>query len=239
MKLDVQLFATLRDRAGARTVSIDLPDGATVAQLIDRLATAHPGLAPALPSAVVAVNQEFAFPPMRLGAGDEVALFPPVSGGASFPERFAITEDRLDLNAIVADIMLPTTGAVCVFTGAVRGQSDERKTVRLDYEAYTPMVEAKMRQVAQEIRARWPKIEGVSIVQRVGRLHVGEFTVLIAVSAGHRYDGVFEAAHYGIDRLKEIVPIWKKEVGPRGEEWVEGHYRPTPADVEDRLVYEP
>ncbi len=239
MRIDIQLFATLRDRVGARTVSVDIPEGATVAQLVERVAVAYPALARSLPSSIVAVNQEFAFPPTPLKAGDEVALFPPVSGGAGLPERFAITEDTIDLNTIVADITLPTTGAVCAFTGTVRGQSAEHETVRLDYEAYTPMAETKMRQVAQEIRARWPKIEGISIVQRVGHLQVGEFTVLIAVSAGHRYDGVFEAAHYGIDRLKEIVPIWKKEVGPRGEEWVEGHYRPTPADKEDVPVYEP
>ena len=239
MKIDVQLFATLRDRAGAKAVSIDISDGATVAQLIERVAATYPALAPALPSAIVAVNQEFAFPPTLLREGDEVALFPPVSGGSEFPERFRITEGAIDLNTIVAEITLPTTGAVCTFTGTVRGQSAEHETIRLDYEAYSPMAEAKMRQVAQEIHARWPKIEGISIVQRIGRLQVGEFTVLIGVSAGHRYDGVFEAARYGIDRLKEIVPIWKKEVGPRGEEWIEGHYRPTPADVEDTPVYEP
>jgi len=239
MKIEIQLFATLRDRAGAKAVPIDVADGATVAQLIDRVAAAYPSLAPALPSAIVAINQEFAFPPTRLREGDEVALFPPVSGGSDFPERFRVTEAAIDLNVIVAEITLPTTGAVCAFTGTVRGQSPEGETVRLEYEAYTPMAEAKLRQVAQEMRDRWPKIEGISIVQRTGRLPVGEFTVLIAVSAGHRDDGVFEAARYGIDRLKEIVPIWKKEVGPRGEAWVEGHYRPTPTDVEDAPVYEP
>jgi molybdopterin synthase catalytic subunit len=88
-----------------------------------------------------------------------------------------------------------------------------------------------MKQVADEIRARWTDVQGIAIVQRVGRLNVGEFTVLIAVSAGHRDQGVFEAARYGIDRLKEIVPVWKKEVGPHGEEWVEGHYHPTTTDV--------
>jgi molybdopterin synthase catalytic subunit len=93
------------------------------------------------------------------------------------------------------------------------------------------MAEAKMKQVAAEIRERWPAVQGIAIVQRVGRLNVGEFTVLIAVSAGHRDQGVFEAARYGIDRLKEIVPVWKKEIGPGGEQWVEGHYHPAPTDV--------
>jgi molybdopterin synthase catalytic subunit len=231
MKIDVQLFATLKDRAKAKTISVDVPDSATVAQLLDRVAAVYPALAPALPSALVAVNQEFAFPPTPLKPGDEVALFPPVSGGSTFPECFKITDGPIDLNELIAQVTLPSTGAVCTFTGAVRGRSAERETIRLDYEAYMPMAEAKMRQVAQEIRERWPKIEGISIVQRVGRLQVGEFTVLIAVSAGHRYDGVFEAARYGIDRLKEIVPVWKKEVGSHGEEWIEGHYHPTERDM--------
>ncbi len=239
MRIDVQLFATLRDRAGTKAVSVDVPDGATVAHLLERVASAYPSLAPALPSTIVAVNQEFAFPPTPLKAGDEVALFPPVSGGVGFPDLFKITDGPIDLNEIVAQVTLPTTGAVCIFTGTVRGQSDERETIRLDYEAYTPMAEAKMRQVAQEIRAGWPKIEGIAIVQRIGHLKVGEFTVLVAVSASHRYDGVFEAARHGIDRLKEIVPIWKKEIGPHGEAWIEGHYLPTPADTEDVPVYEP
>ncbi|HLF26981.1 MAG TPA: molybdopterin converting factor subunit 1 [Anaerolineae bacterium] len=240
MRIEVQLFATLRDRAGAKTVSLDLPDeSATVGQLLDRLAATYPALALALPSTIVAVNQEFAFRPTLLHTGDEIALFPPVSGGAGFPELFRITDGSIDLNEIVAQVTRPTTGAVCTFTGTVRGQSEQRETARLDYEAYTPMAEAKLRQVAQEIRERWPQIEGISIVQRVGRLTVGEFTVLIAVSAGHRYDGVFEAARYGIDRLKEIVPVWKKEIGPRGEEWVEGQYQPTPADAHGAPIYEP
>jgi molybdopterin synthase catalytic subunit len=230
MKIDVRLFATLKDRAGANSVAVDLPDGSTVSQLLEHIATTYPALAAALPSVLVAINQEYAFPPTSIHAGDEVALFPPVSGGA-FPEYFKITAGAIDLNELVAQVTLPTTGAVCTFTGTVRGQSHERQTVRLDYEAYTPMAEAKMKQVADEIRERWPKVEGISIVQRIGKLSVGEFTVLIAVSAGHRYDGVFEAARYGIDRLKEIVPIWKREVGPQGEEWIEGHYHPTPQDA--------
>jgi molybdopterin synthase catalytic subunit len=92
------------------------------------------------------------------------------------------------------------------------------------------MAEAKMAQVAEEIRQRWPAVEGIAIVQRVGRLESGTPTVLIACSAAHRDSGVFEAARYGIDRLKEIVPVWKKEIGPQGETWVEGKYHPKPGD---------
>lgn len=231
MKVDVRLFATLKDRVGSNVVSVDIPDDATVSHLMEQIATAYPALARSLPSTLVAINQEYAFPPTLINEGDEIALFPPVSGGTHDQEYYSITDKQIDLNTLVAQVTRPTTGAVCTFTGTVRGRSGERETVRLDYEAYKPMAESKMAQVAREIREQWPKIEGISIVQRVGQLEVGEFTVLIAISAGHRYDGVFEAARYGIDRLKEIVPVWKREVGPHGEEWVEGHYRPVPTDV--------
>jgi len=129
-----------------------------------------------------------------------------------FPTLFSITEDELDLNAILKSITLSTTGAACFFTGMVRGETrrgEGHLTEYLEYEAYKPMAEAKMRQVAVEIRSKWPAVEGISIVQRVGHLHPGTPTVLIACGAPHRDSGAFEAARYGIERLKEIVPIWK------------------------------
>jgi MoaE-MoaD fusion protein len=146
-----------------------------------------------------------------------------------FPEIFSITEAELDLDALLDAITLPSTGAAAIFTGMVRGvtsRDNPHETVYLEYEAYKPMAEAKMKQVADEIRAKWPVIEGIAIVQRIGRLYPRTPTVLIACTAAHRDTGVFEAARYGIDRLKEIVPVWKKEVGPQGEEWVEGDYIP-------------
>lgn len=150
-----------------------------------------------------------------------------------FPTIISLTESELDLNALLAQITLPTTGASAFFTGMVRRQTsraDAHETVYLDYEAYQPMAETKMRQVAEEIRKKWPTIEGIGIVQRIGRLYPGTPTTLIACTSAHRNTGVFEAARYGIDRLKEIVPVWKKEIGPQGEEWVEGHYHPKPGE---------
>ena len=126
-------------------------------------------------------------------------------------------------------ITLPTTGGACVFAGIVRGDTrrdQPHSTSRLEYEAYVPMAEAKLAQVAAEIRARWPEIEGLALVHRIGVMEAGEPIVYVACTAAHRDTGVFEAARYGIDRLKEIVPIWKKEVGPAGEVWVEGDYHP-------------
>src|SRR5512139_2284071 len=149
------------------------------------------------------------------------------------PTIFSITEEELDLNALLAAITLESSGAAAIFTGMVRGvtmRGDPRETVYLEYESYVPMAEAKMKQVADEIRARWPVVEGIAIVQRIGRLYPKTPTVLIACTAAHRDTGVFEAARYGIDRLKEIVPVWKKEVGPGGEFWVEGDYIPKPGE---------
>jgi molybdopterin synthase catalytic subunit len=147
----------------------------------------------------------------------------------TYPTIFSITENEINLNELLAKITLPTTGAAAIFTGMVRGitaRGEPHETAYLDYEAYLPMAEAKMKQVADEIHERWPTVEGIAIVQRVGRLYPETPTVLIACTAAHRDTGVFEAARYGIDRLKEIVPVWKKETGPNGEFWVEGEYIP-------------
>ena len=152
---------------------------------------------------------------------------------SNFPTIFSITEDEIDLNDLLAQITLASTGAAAIFTGMVRGETrrgDAHDTEYLEYEAYIPMAEAKMKQVADEIRAKWSSIEGIAIVQRIGKLYPKTPTVLIACTAAHRDTGVFEAARYGIDRLKEIVPIWKKEVSPDGQFWVEGDYIPKPGE---------
>ncbi len=131
-----------------------------------------------------------------------------------FPIIFSITEDEIDLNELLAKITLTSTGAAAIFTGMVRGKTSrgaEHETEFLEYEAYIPMAEAKMKQVADEIRERWPIVEGIAIVQRIGKLYPKTPTVLIACTAAHRDTGVFDAARYGIDRLKEIVPIWKRK----------------------------
>lgn len=149
------------------------------------------------------------------------------------PTIFLITEDELDLNELLDRVTLHSTGAAAIFTGMVRGSTQRGRTHEtdyLEYEAYKPMAEAKMKQIADEIRAMWTGVEGIVIVQRVGRLYPRTPTVVIACTAAHRDTGVFEAARYGIDRLKEIVPVWKKEVDPSGEEWVEGSYMPAPGE---------
>jgi molybdopterin synthase catalytic subunit len=228
----ILLFATLKDRAGVDRVSLTLPPETTVAGLKTLLKTQFPPLEDGLGSALVSVNREFAFDEEIIPVGAEIALFPPVSGGGP-PSYFAITEAELSMDELLSKITLPSTGAACFFTGMVRAETTRtapNQTQYLEYETYQEMAEAKMQQVAGEIRAKWPVVEGIAIVQRVGRLYPGTPTVLIGCTAAHRDSGVFEAARYGIDRLKEIVPIWKKEVGPQGEAWIEGHYTPAPGE---------
>ena len=239
MKLEVRLFASLKDRAGGERLTVDLASPATVRSLTDALAARYPALKPALPSALVAVNHDFAFPDTPLESGDEVALFPPVSGGAMrdhspHPTYFDVTTAPLDVQAITARLTEPDVGAIVFFQGAVRGETERAglpdRTLYLEYEAYEVMARQKMAQIAREIWERWPLVRGVAIVQRVGKLDVGDTTTFVACAAGHRDQGVFDAARYGIDRLKEIVPIWKKEVGADRSVWVEGDYRPTESD---------
>lgn len=149
------------------------------------------------------------------------------------PTIISLTESELNVNAVVAQLTLPTTGAAAIFEGIVRGQTsrgDPHETEYLDYESYPPMAEAKMLQLANEIRKKWPTIEGIAIIQRTGRLYPGEVSTLIACTASHRDTGIFEAARWGIDRLKEIVPVWKKEIGSNGEKWIEGKYHPKPGE---------
>ena len=235
VKINVLFFATFRELSGLRQIEQELPEGTDVKTLRQLLSSQFPAMAPYIPAALVAINHEFAFDEDLLTDGAEVAIFPRVSGGAekSLPTVFAISEQSLDLDRLLEQITLPSSGAACIFTGIVRGltsRNDPHETVFLDYEAYQPMAEAKMKQVADEIRQRWPAVEGIAIVQRIGRLYPQTPTVVIACTAAHRETGVFEAARYGIDRLKEIVPVWKKEVGPEGEEWIEGEYFPGQDD---------
>lgn len=235
-RIKVLFFATLRQRAGLQHIFIEVKENASIQDLKSLLGRQIPALEPVLQTALASINREFAFKDDLIPPEAEVAFFPPVSGGVELPTIYAITEDQLDLDNVIAQITLPTTGAACIFTGMVRAVTrrlDPHDTIFLEYEAYKPMAEAKMRQVAEEIRSRWPDVEGIAIIQRIGRLLPGTPTVMIACTAAHRDTGVFEAARYGIDRLKEIVPVWKKEVGLAGEVWVEGEYTPERDDTWD------
>ncbi len=233
MKATVLFFATLKDKTGTGSTEITLPDDITVKAFKNVLVQVYPSLQPHIGTVLVSINHEFAFDDEGIPHGAEIAVFPPVSGGSGLPTICQVTNDAVDTDALVSQITLPSTGAACIFTGIVRGETTRGQaftTLALEYEAYIPMAEAKMHQVADEIRARWPQIEGLAIVQRIGHLEPGQLSTWIVCTAAHRDTGVFEAAHYGIDRLKEIVPIWKKEIGSKGQVWIEGAYQPKDGD---------
>lgn len=233
LQVKVLYFASLKQHTGLASEVVPLAPDASLDDLLAAVAGLHPAIEASLPSAVLAVNREFADRSRRLQPGDEVALFPPVSGGVQGPTVVLVTEEALEIDSLLAALTLPTTGAACVFSGMVRQDTrgdSPHHTLHLEYEAYPDMAREKMDQIAGEIRRQWPQIEGIGMVQRIGRLLPGTPTVLIACTAAHRDTGVFEAARYGIDRLKQIVPVWKKEVGPDAEFWVDGAYTPTPDD---------
>ncbi len=234
MAVTLLYFSTLRTRAGTARESLDLPEPISVARLRQILAERHPALAVALPSSVVAVNHDFAFDESIIADGDEVALFPPVSGGASpGPTVFHLTQDPIEFNELLAALTLPTTGAACVFTGVVRGETERG--------AGHSTAALRIRGLPPDGRSQdAPGGGGDPQALAVGGGHRHRAAPRPARSGHtHRADrlhgraprhGVFEAARYGIDRLKQIVPVWKKEIGPDGEVWVEGDYTPQPED---------
>jgi len=228
MAITVKYFAVLRERFGKSGDSVEFEDGMTVSDVWRRTMDGEE-----MPeNLMIAVNMEYTRTDAPLQDGDEVAFFPPVSGGsgAAGGGKFTVTFDPISLDEMAARVVKPETGAVAVFGGVVRNVSGGKAVEHLEYEAYQEMAVGKLKQVAQEARQKWPKIVDIAIVQRIGHLEVGENAVVVAVSSPHRGDGCFEACAYAINRLKEIVPIWKKEVGPDGEAWIEGDYMPSTSD---------
>jgi MoaE-MoaD fusion protein len=215
VKVRVKLFASVREIVGRRELVLDVSEGFTVSALSRRLVSDHPKLLALMPSLQFAVNHEYADGQRVLVEGDEVAAIPPVSGGADI---FEVIQDPLSMDRLAASVASGTSGAIAGFLGVVRGQSRGRQVDHLEYDAYTEMAVAKMRQIGEEIHSRWP-VDRVAIAHRVGRLGVGDASVAIAVSSPHRHEAL-QACAYAIERLKAIVPIWKKEVWSDGAEWI-------------------
>jgi MoaE-MoaD fusion protein len=208
MRVTVRLFAGLREHAGAGRRELELRDGARVGDVWPALEL---GEEPA--GLVFAVNRAYVERDRGLAEGDEVALIPPVSGGA-----FRLTEDPIDLSAVVAEVEDEGAGAVVIFVGTVRSESRGRKVTRLEYEAYEGMAEDVMADLATQLTARYD-LCAIAITHRVGVCEIGDASVAIAVSAPHRQDAL-AACKDAIDTLKETVPLWKKEVYEAGEEWI-------------------
>jgi molybdopterin synthase catalytic subunit len=222
----VRAFAGLREALGTNDFTITLPAGTDIAGLVTKLTAAYPQARLPARRFTVAVNRAYAPLDRTLADGDEVALIPPVSGGSG--RLFEIVRHPISLDEVAGRVAAPDRGGIVVFAGTVRGitragagQAGDRITDYLEYEAYPEMAEAMLAQIGAEVLERWPTVSAVSIVHRVGRLEVGEISIAIAVAAGHRQD-TFDACHYAIDRVKQIAPIWKREAGPDGANWVEG-----------------
>jgi len=226
MGVRVLFFGQLREIVGRGEEETDLEEGARVEDVFARYRTAFPRLARLRPSLVASVNQEFAEWGAALRHGDEVAFLPPVSGGEERLET-ATGEDICELvrrpihrEEIVSGLAAPEDGAVVVFDGIVRNHSAGRRTLYLEYEAYEPMALRKMQEIGAELRKKFP-VHRIALVHRLGRLEIGETSVLVAVSSPHRR-AAFDACRLAIDTLKRTVPIWKKEYFADGAVWVEG-----------------
>lgn len=234
-RMTIKLFATLRERAGASELSREFPEGATVAQIWRRLGEEFPALRGHRDSVGFAVNHEYVQGDYRPRPGDEVAFIPPVSGGAgvsaepSWVGPITIGRAPVDVAALERAVAEPHAGAIVTFAGTTRADNAGRRVIRLEYEAYEPMALGEMRRLAREAGERWPLIR-VAIAHRVGLVNIGETSVAIAVSAAHRAEA-FEACRFAIDRLKEVVPIWKKEYFEGGEVWIgcQTSHPPLPA----------
>jgi molybdopterin synthase catalytic subunit len=220
MQLNLKFFALYRDRAGVEDARLDLPEGASVADLLEHVRRVYPALRDLPPRALVAVNMDYATADQRLNDGDEVALIPPVAGGAG-PDasRVAVVDRPIEPSALLQEVATTAAGAQVLFLGTVREVSGGREVVALEYEAYVPMAEKEIRAVVTEAHARWDVCK-MAVEHRVGKLQLGDIAVAVAVSAPHRGDA-FEAGRYTIDTLKETAPIWKRERYGDGEEWVD------------------
>jgi len=209
VQVTVRLFAGLREQAGAGERALEVPDGATVAAIWPALGlkTDEP------PGLLYAVNKVYAERDRPLAEGDEVAVIPPVSGGA-----FRLTEGPVNLTAVVVEVVDERAGAIATFLGTVRAQSRGREVIALEYEAYEDMAEQVMAEIADEVEERYDLCK-VAISHRTGRVEVGGTSVAIAVSAPHRQDALAACADV-IEALKARVPLWKKELYEGGEEWI-------------------
>jgi MoaE-MoaD fusion protein len=238
MRVRVLFFGMLKDLAGKTSDTLNLPEGATVGDMLAHFESHLPQLKDALGSLAVAVNQQYAGSETALKSDDEVALLPPVSGGSGEVQRDTasglpsggrawIVRDPIETSLTLAGIKCGEDGAVVVFEGVVRNQTRGRKTRYLDYEAYEEMARQQMESLAEQALKQF-QVRDVALAHRLGRLEIGEISVLIVVASAHR-DAAFDACRWLIDTLKRTVPIWKKEYFEDGAVWADGE--PFPAEI--------
>jgi molybdopterin synthase catalytic subunit len=240
MRVHVLFFGMLRESAGKSSEEIEMPEGASLRDVLRHYESHIPRFTESTASLAIAVNQQYAPPDTKLKANDEIALLPPVSGGApgslgatsaqkpaQSSGHASITREKIDTEFVVDGLKRGEDGASVVFEGVVRNQTRGRKTRFLDYEAYEQMALQQMESLAAQAIDQF-KVRDVAIVHRLGRLEIGETSVLIAVASAHR-GPAFEACRWIIDTLKRTVPIWKKEHFEDGAVWADGE--PFPADI--------
>ncbi len=227
MQVRVLFFGMLREIAGGAEQRLALKDGARLAEVLAECERKWPKLTDYLASSATAINQEYAPAESLLKDGDEVALLPPVSGGAPDASFVKLQRERIVPHDIVPKLEHPEDGAIVIFDGVVRNHSRGRETKYLEYEAYEPMARKQLEQLADEARRKFA-IRNVAVVHRLGRLEIGESSVLIAVFSAHRA-AAFDACRWLIDTLKKTVPIWKKEFFADGAVWADGD--PFPAEI--------
>jgi molybdopterin synthase catalytic subunit/molybdopterin converting factor small subunit len=231
MKIGVLLFGVLKDVVGRSSETVDLPEGSRVQEILIYYAGAAPRFAAMAPSLAISVNQEYAGTDHTLHEGDEVGLLPPVSGGLEgngVPNEklgeARIVRESINKDAAVRRLQRPADGAAVIFDGVVRDNTRGRRTLYLEYEAYEAMALKQMQSLVEEARTRF-QVRDASIVHRLGRLEIGETSVLIVVASAHRA-AAFEASRWIIDTLKKTVPIWKKEYFEDGAVWADGEAFP-------------
>jgi MoaE-MoaD fusion protein len=242
MRVRVLFFGILRDLAERTSDTLELREGATVREMLTQCELQVPRIKASLPSSAVAVNQHYADAETPLKSGDEIALLPPVSGGLgnadprmSHPGHARISREPIDTPEVLAGIKRGEDGAAVVFEGVVRNQTRGRKTLYLDYEAYEEMAVKEMEFLAAKALEQFA-IRDVAVVHRLGRLEIGETSVLVVTASAHRA-AAFEACHWLIDTLKRTVPIWKKEYFEDGAVWADGE--PFPAEISPGNRHEP
>ena len=216
MQVRILFFGMLKDLAGLSAESLEVRDGAVLADVLAHYEKRVPELRELLPSVAMSINREYAKPEAPLHAGDEIAFLPPVSGGAG---KVFIVREKIDPDGIIQGIKRPEDGAIIVFDGIVRNHTRGRRTLHLDYEAYEEMAVKEMESLAKRAISDF-KVRDVAIVHRLGRLEIGETSVLIVVASAHRA-AAFDACRWVIDSLKADIAIWKKEVWEGGDTtWV-------------------
>jgi molybdopterin converting factor subunit 1 len=229
MQVRLLFFASLKDIVGARQLRLDLPSGATVNDVLTQLESSYPRMKDYRSVVLTALNEEYVDKQTAIQEGDELAIFPPVSGGevdapsltiSRDGELYHITREIIDAQKVSRQLLRGEDGAICIFEGVVRNNSKGKTTRYLVYEAYETMALKKLEEIGIFVRHAWD-IDSIAMIHRLGHLDIGETSVAVIITSAHRR-AAFDACHYAIDKLKKVVPIWKKEYFEDGEIWIEG-----------------